>query len=196
MSEHVGFVDPSGGSIDSMTLATAHVSLVRRLCVLDGYWERRPPFSPDSVTADFAEILKGYGITTVTGDRYAGVWPRERFAAHGIVYVPSELTKSELYREFLVLLNSGRVKLPHDKRMRTQFESLERRTMRGGKDSIDHPPSGHDDIANSVAGALVLASRLAEGRQPFADVQRPDGSWASSDDPTNEDDRYSWTRIN
>jgi hypothetical protein len=34
---------------------------------------------------------------------------------------------------------------------------LERRTARGGRDSIDHGPGAHDDIANAVAGAIVLA---------------------------------------
>jgi hypothetical protein len=33
--------------------------------------------------------------------------------------------------------------------------NLERRTSRAGKDSIDHPPGAHDDIANAAAGALV-----------------------------------------
>ena len=33
--------------------------------------------------------------------------------------------------------------------------SLERRTARSGKDSIDHAPGAHDDIANSVAGCLT-----------------------------------------
>jgi hypothetical protein len=36
-----------------------------------------------------------------------------------------------------------------------QLCSLERRTTRGGRDSIDHPPSGHDDLANAVAGCLA-----------------------------------------
>src|SRR5262249_19712611 len=30
-------------------------------------------------------------------------------------------------------------------------------TARGGRDSIDHAPGAHDDIANAVAGALVAA---------------------------------------
>jgi hypothetical protein len=38
-----------------------------------------------------------------------------------------------------------------------QLTSLERRTARGGKDSIDHVPGAHDDLANAVAGALVTA---------------------------------------
>ena len=40
-----------------------------------------------------------------------------------------------------------------------QLSSLERRTARGGKDSIDHSPGMHDDIANAVAGALVTSFR-------------------------------------
>jgi len=36
---------------------------------------------------------------------------------------------------------------------------LERRTHRSGKDSVDHPPHGYDDVANAVCGALVVASR-------------------------------------
>jgi hypothetical protein len=39
-----------------------------------------------------------------------------------------------------------------------QLRFLERRTARGGKDSIDHGPGQHDDLANSVAGALCLAA--------------------------------------
>src|SRR6476469_9079959 len=33
--------------------------------------------------------------------------------------------------------------------------SPERRTARSGKDSTDHAPRAHDDIANAVASALV-----------------------------------------
>ena len=40
--------------------------------------------------------------------------------------------------------------------MISQFLSLERRTARGGRDSIDHPPGGKDDLANAAAGALVF----------------------------------------
>ena len=41
------FVDPSGGSQDSMTLAIAHVEAEH--AVLDPVREHRPPFSPESV---------------------------------------------------------------------------------------------------------------------------------------------------
>ena len=40
-----------------------------------------------------------------------------------------------------------------------QIVGFERRVTRAGKDSIDHAPNGHDDVANCVAGvAAVLHS--------------------------------------
>jgi hypothetical protein len=64
--------------------------------------------------------------------------------------------KSDLYREVLPLLNAGRVELLDLPRLRAQFLGLERRVMRGGRDSIDHGPSGHDDVVNAAAGAIHL----------------------------------------
>ncbi|MGH6875865.1 MAG: hypothetical protein ACREHV_00650 [Rhizomicrobium sp.] len=153
---YVAFVDPSGGSSDSMTLAIAHMHDNRS--ILDVVREWRPPFSPDAVVVECAALLKSFGIGTVTGDRYAGEWPRERFKVHGITYLPSEQTKSELYVSLLPLLNSERAELLDLPRLVAQLCALERRTSRAGRDSIDHAPGSHDDIANSVAGALVMAA--------------------------------------
>ena len=167
MRTYVAFTDPSGGSSDSFTLAVAHLSLLKD-AVLDTFIEKRPPFSPDGVVAEFAEILKSYRITSVVGDRYAGEWPRERFRVHGIQYQPSERTKSEIYVAFLVLVNSKRCRIPCDKKLRAQLQALERRSSRTGRDVVDHAPGSHDDIANSVAGALVLAAADTASRQPWA----------------------------
>ena len=161
-TRYVAFVDPSGGSQDSFTLAIAHREGADK-AVLDCMRERRPPFSPDAVVEEFAVVLHQYGITTVTGDRYAGEWPRERFRAHDITYTPSPRTKSDLYREVLAPINAGRVELLDLPVLRAQLAGLERRVARGGKDSIDHAPGGRDDVANAVAGALVSA--LPEPKQ-------------------------------
>jgi hypothetical protein len=83
---------------------------------------------------------------------------REQFSKRNIEYIPSERVKSDIYRDVLPLLNSRRVQLLDDRRIISQFHGLERRTARGGKDSIDHGPGHHDDVANAVAGAIVLAS--------------------------------------
>jgi hypothetical protein len=55
-------------------------------------------------------------------------------------------------------MNAQTIVLPDSPRLVAQIASLERRTSRGGKDSIDHPPGGHDDLANAVAGAASLCS--------------------------------------
>jgi hypothetical protein len=153
---YVAFVDPSGAAADAMTLGIGHKDA--RTVILDALRERTPPFSPESVVNEFCALLKDYKIREVTGDRYGGEWPREQFRNNGIDYKTSKHSKSELYVEFLPLLNSVRVELLDHKKLALQLVSLERRTGRGtGRDSIDHPPGGHDDIANAVAGAAVLA---------------------------------------
>jgi hypothetical protein len=73
-------------------------------------------------------------------------------------YVPSERVKSDIYRDALPLLNSRKCQLLDIRRLISQLHGLERRTARGGKDSIDHGPGQHDDLANACAGAIVLAS--------------------------------------
>jgi hypothetical protein len=153
---YVAFTDPSGGSADSMTLAVGHRNKDGR-AIIDLVRERRPPFAPESVVYEFAELMKTYGIHTVIGDRYGGEWPRERFRVNGIHYEVAEKPKSDFYRDLLPFLNSGRVELLDHLRLIAQLCGLERRTSRGGRDSIDHAPGRHDDIANSVAGVTWRA---------------------------------------
>jgi hypothetical protein len=147
---YFGFVDPSGGSADSMTLAIGHRE--EDIVVVDALREIKPKFSPESVVAEFAELLKSYRVSRVSGDRYAGEWPREQFRKVGINYEPAEKPKSDLYRDLLPAINSRKIDLLEHPRLLTQLVSLERRTARGGRDSIDHAPGAHDDLANAVAG--------------------------------------------
>jgi hypothetical protein len=63
-----------------------------------------------------------------------------------------------LYLDALPLFTAGRVRLLDNKRLVTQFASLERRTSAVGKDRVDHGVGGSDDCCNSAAGALVLAA--------------------------------------
>ena len=93
----------------------------------------------------------------MTGDRYAGEFPRELFRKHGIAYDLAKQTKSELFRDLLPLLNSGRIVLPRNDRLQGQIVGLERRTSAVGRDTISHPDRGHDDVANAVAGAAALS---------------------------------------
>jgi len=151
------FVDPSGGIGDSFTLAIAHAE--GGLVVLDLLRERKSPLNPEAVIAEFADTLHAYRVHTVTGDHYGGLFPRQEFAKHEITYRPADKSKSEFYSALLPIMNSGRVQLLDHKRLISQLISLERRTARGGRDSIDHAPGGKNDVANAAAGAIALAAK-------------------------------------
>ncbi|MGO9774871.1 MAG: terminase large subunit domain-containing protein [Roseiarcus sp.] len=148
------FCDPSGGANDAMTLAVAHLR-DGEVCVLDAVLEVRPPFDPERAVAECACVLRRFGVTRIIGDRYAGEWPKARFREHGITFEQSARPKSDLYHDLLPLLNAKRVELLENTRLAAQLVGLERRTARSGRDSIDHTPGGHDDVANAVAGVLV-----------------------------------------
>jgi hypothetical protein len=158
---YVSFTDPSGGSQDSFSLGIAYLDPDTGNAVLAALREVRAPFSPSQVIAEFAELLHRYRVSRVVGDRYGGEFPREQFRHNGIVYEIAEKAKSDLYKECLPLINSAKAELLDNPVLINQFAALERHTGRAGRDVIDHPLGGRDDICNAAAGALVLAAREA-----------------------------------
>jgi hypothetical protein len=150
------FCDPSGGSSDSMTLAIGFVDpRDDRRAIVAAVREWLAPFDPDAATREAAELLKAYGVNVVCGDHYAGEWPRARFAANGVDYRTSDRSKSEIYLEAVVIFTGRRAELPDGPKLVNQLAALERKTSRSGRDVVDHPRSGHDDVANAVCGLLV-----------------------------------------
>ncbi|UCG11478.1 MAG: terminase family protein [Deltaproteobacteria bacterium] len=148
------FVDSAGGGgTDWMTLAIGHKDGEKM--ILDCIRAVPPPFDPFVVTEDFVKVLREYRCNSVEGDKYAGDWPSTAFGQHGIRYVPSTKTKSEIYLAAEPLFSRGQVELLDHKQLFDQLRNLERRTRRAGRDLVDHPLRGHDDVANSVCGALV-----------------------------------------
>jgi hypothetical protein len=185
--KYIAFCDPAGGSgKDSFTLAIAHRE--NGMAVLDVIRERKPPFSPEGAIEEYALVLKAYGISKVIGDRFGGEFPRELFRKHHIDYEPSAKPKSDLYRDCLPLLNSKKADLLDNTKLVNQFIGLERRTARSGKDSIDHMPGAHDDLANAAAGALCNLSVRA---------YKYDSSlnWVGGDDLPSEREDYRASRI-
>lgn len=152
--QYAAFVDMSGGGADDSTLAIGHLDGQGK-AVLDVLLDQGPrskgAFSPEQAVARFADVLKQYRAVVVTGDRYAGEWPRQAFQKHGIVYQAAEKTRSELYANLEPLLNSGQVELLDHPTMEAQLIGL----IRKGE-KIDHPPGEHDDFANAAAGAVAL----------------------------------------
>lgn len=160
--KYQAFVDPSGGAHDSFTMCISHWDERVNKVIVDCIVSRDPGttgFDPSKVAKEFCEILKGYGIKSVTGDRYAAGFTVSAFREGGIRYDPSEMDRSGIYSSFLPIATSGAVELLDDKRLQSQLVALDRRTSAGGRDTINHPPGGHDDIANAVAGAVVLVAK-------------------------------------
>jgi hypothetical protein len=159
--EYVGFVDLAGGSSsDSSVLAVAHPHKRsgETFFVLDLLKEIQPPFSPEQVTKEFSQDLKRYGVREITGDRYGSQWVKERFQQEAISYRDSDLSRSEIYLEFLPLLNSGKLELLDNARLVTQLCGLQRKTSSSGRDIIDHSVGQRDDVCNAGCGALVAAA--------------------------------------
>jgi hypothetical protein len=153
---------------DAFTAAIGHgegTSLI-----VDTVYERRPPFDAANTIDEVAYLAHSYRVSTIFGDDYGADITAGSFRRQHITYKPlrlgdaeggqGKLNRSEIYLDTVPLFTAGRVKLPDNPRLVHQLISLERRAARSGHDTVDHPPSGHDDLANAVAGLLVaLAGR-------------------------------------
>jgi hypothetical protein len=151
--EYSAFVDMSGGSSDDAALGIAHFDAARNRAVLDliATQTGTPPFNPRNAVGKFAGILRGYGISAVIGDRYAGETFVQDFFEHGVSYRLSVLTKSQIYEAIEPRINAGELELLDVSRLTEQLLGL---VARGTK--IDHLLVDHDDLANAAAGAVSL----------------------------------------
>jgi hypothetical protein len=155
---YYAFCDPSSGSgSDSFTLVISHMEYGKETVTIDAIREARPPFSPEAVSKEFAELMRTYNISFCISDKWGGEWIVEQMGKFGIRVEQSAKSKSELYLDMLAVISSGRVELLDHDRAVNQIVSLERRNRSGGRASIDAPPSQHEDIANSIAGAISIS---------------------------------------
>jgi hypothetical protein len=67
-----------------------------------------------------------------------------------------------------------------------ELRLLERATHRGGRDTVDHPRNGSDDLANALCGAAVLARKPAYS---FA------GDWVDGPDKPPDDPKQQQQRV-
>jgi hypothetical protein len=170
------FVDMSGGSADDAVLCLSTKDGNRAIINLVVSQDGPIPFNPRQAVKKFSSVLHEWGIREVWGDNYAGQTFKADFMEHGIRYRSSPLTTTEIYEAFEPMLNAGEIELPDIPKLQEQLLTL---VVRGT--SIGHQPGDHDDYANSVCGAAVLAksSRGAFGGFTFAgmeDYLNPDGS--------------------
>lgn len=150
------FVDMSGGSSDDAVLAIGHVDDGR--AVLDRLVDQGAPapFDPNKAVTRFAAVLAEFGLSSVTGDAYAGQTFRVQFEAAGIAYQVCDKTRSALYEALEPKLNARALVLVDVPLLEQQLLGL---VWRGGK--IDHPAGEHDDYANAAAGVVDALLGLA-----------------------------------
>jgi hypothetical protein len=152
--QYRAFVDMSGGSQDEAVLAIGHRDSERGV-VLDVMESQagKPPFNPRHAVKKFAKILKHWGISCVTGDRYAGETFRADFQEYGITYNVCSFTKHQLYEALEPMINAAEVELLDESKLYEQLLGL---VIRGLK--IDHVSGEHDDWGNALAGVVNLLS--------------------------------------
>jgi hypothetical protein len=80
-----------------------------------------------------------------------------------------------------------------DAQLFAQIVGLERRTARGRRDSIDHAPGAHDDVANAAAGVVAA---LASSNYEYEAMDWVDGPDRRSKLPASEgDDRWTGNSV-
>jgi hypothetical protein len=154
---YVAGLDVSGGRGDATGAAVAHLEGDR--VVIDACRRWIAPHDPAAVAAQVFEFFQVYGLEAAVGDQYGAEVTRSLYMGAGITTIASDLVRSDIYLRFLPLLTTGRIQLPPEPTLRVELLSLERRTARSGKDSVDHRPGAHDDLSNAVALAAVTAAR-------------------------------------
>jgi hypothetical protein len=193
---YLAFADEGGGGPggDASTLCIVHRDANQRV-IVDGVWRWPAPFSCQGVIAAKCRILREYHVTKVVGDKWGGDLIPDLYMSNGLSFDNTAPPKSQIYAEFLTILNARGCRLTSDPVLRTELLALERRTRWGGAESIDHPDGQHDDAVNAVAGAVTLAvtaktlnitqetitqyRTAAQGatRRPYSDVVGKPDSW-------------------
>jgi hypothetical protein len=98
---YTAFVDVSGGMRDGHACALAFRDPVDGVVTLACAREIKSS-NTESVVAEFATLLRAYGVSSVWSDRYGSSWVTDAFSRYGIRLQYSPKTRSELYLEMLL----------------------------------------------------------------------------------------------
>jgi len=86
--KYFSFCDSAGGTGDSFTLAIAHYDRARDTIIVDVLREYKPRFVPRAVITELAQLLKGYGVSSVMSDNFAGGFHADEWLRAGIMFRP------------------------------------------------------------------------------------------------------------
>lgn len=145
-----------GSTSDKPSFAIAHLA-ADGTAILDLIEEFSANQNLTEVVEKVATTLKKFAIAKIEGDHFAGDWPKEYFSKVGIIYEVTKYTLPEIYRDFMPILSGGEVELLDNPRLLMQLNTLERSVTKVGRDSVN--AIGSDNLARSVAGLIVTASR-------------------------------------
>jgi hypothetical protein len=156
---HRMFVDTAGGGgQDSfgacITRSTPNGAAV---CWL---FEKKPPFDAETLADFIAENAGEYGITMLVGDNFSGDTWKSMFLKRGLSYTVEKRNASALYRAFAPVVTGKRVELPDPKKSLTVERGLNQLVnlvKREGGEKITHAQGEHDDVANALAGGVLLS---------------------------------------
>ena len=173
---YIAFVDAAAGGADSYCAAIGHVD-GRGTTWIDNLIEYPPGASPDAA-AGIVDVLRTYRVDGVTGDNFAKLWTQEAYTSRGVRYDRCPEVRSDVYLASAAAFLSGNVRLLDHPRSISQLANLERRTQRGGKETVGHPLGTHDDLANCIAGVVYLATvgKPIPGLWDIRKMLRPDGT--------------------
>jgi hypothetical protein len=160
---YVAGLDVSGGRSDAAACAVAHRDGQR--VIVDACRRWPAPHDPAAVAREVAALLAPYGLRSAVADHYGAELSRALYSEAELALAAADVTRSESYLRLLPMLTTGRVELPPDPTLRLELLGLERRTGRSGRDSVDHRPGSHDDLANALALAAWAASRRPSNAQ-------------------------------
>jgi hypothetical protein len=164
--QYYAFSDAATGTgKDSFALAIAHAENTGGnappTIVVDLIRERKPRFVASDVIAEYAALMRSYGIGSVMSDNFGAGLVGDEWARNETRWSKCPRITAENYLRVLPMLTSpGRVHLPDSATLRAQLSGLERHVV-SGHETVKHGSSAHDDLAAAVAGVAVLVASAA-----------------------------------
>jgi hypothetical protein len=181
-----------GGGKDSYAIAIGHREGDK--IIIDVVRSRSPKpqsFNPEEVTRQYCDLLKGYALREVSGDKFGGDMALNMFAKYGVDYRPmtnakgAMLSKSDIYIASEAFFTGGKLEIPGRELLITQLQGLVRKTHSGGRDSVDTGQGQSEDEANVICGVAVKIALATGAGEAFLGVPydrgqaaycRPEGS--------------------
>ena len=125
--------------------------------------EVTPPFDPGAMVAELAGHCTRFGIAEVVGDQFSFGFCAAEFRRHGIGYEIAERKTAECVLDSLAVINTHRVRLLDNQKVRRQWLNLRRDYASGGRPTILETRR-HDDLA--VVTARGIVALLGLGVEP------------------------------